>query len=317
MKYLVTGGAGFIGSHIVETLIENGHSVRVLDNFSSGFRSNLDSVHDSASLEIVEGDVRNMELVSRLVTGIDGIFHQAALVSVQQSLEQPALSFNINVSGAVVVLESARLARVKRVVLASSAAVYGNSATPPLPEGAQIEPLSPYALDKCSMEHYAAQYHRLYALETTVLRYFNVYGPRQSSASPYSGVISLFSDHIRRGKGITVFGDGEQSRDFVHVQDVARINVTAMMKRYAGFRTYNVGSGRETTINALIGMLSDIAGSHVPVSYTPARTGDVHRSCADIHLACTELGYQPLWDLMRGLRSLVPSVRSATVSQKC
>ncbi len=317
MRYLVTGGAGFIGSHIVEALIENGHSVRVLDNFSSGFRSNLDSVHGSASLEIVEGDVRDRGLVGRLATGADGIFHQAALVSVQQSLEQPALSFDTNVSGAVVVLESARLARVKRVVLASSAAVYGNSAMPPLSEDTQIDPLSPYALDKCSMEHYAAQYHRLYALETTVLRYFNVYGPRQSSASPYSGVISLFFDHICRGKGITVFGDGEQSRDFVHVQDVARVNVTAMAEHYAGFRAYNVGSGRETTINALIGMIGDIASRHVPVSYTPARTGDVRRSCADIRLASTELGYQPQWDLMRGLRSLVPSVRSATASQKC
>lgn len=316
MKYLVTGGAGFIGSHIVEALIETGHSVRVLDNFSSGFRSNLDSVHGSASLEIVEGDVRDAELVRRLATGMDGIFHQAALVSVQQSLEQPALSFDINVRGAVTVLESARLAGIKRVVLASSAAVYGNSAALPLSESIQTNPLSPYALDKCTMEHYAAQYHRLYGLETTMLRYFNVYGPRQSSVSPYSGVISLFFDRIRCGKGITVFGDGEQSRDFAHVLDVARINVAAMMERYTGFRAYNVGSGSETTINALIGMLNDIAGHHVPVSYVPARTGDIRRSCADIRLACTELGYQPQWDLMRGLQSLAPSVRLPAVLQK-
>lgn len=317
MKYLVTGGAGFIGSHIVEALIERGHSVRVLDNFSSGFRSNLDSVHDSASLEIVEGDVRDRELVSRLVTGVDGIFHEAALVSVQQSLEQPALSFDINVSGAVIVLEAARLARVRRVVLASSAAVYGDNAALPLPEGAPIDPLSPYALDKSSMERYAAQYHLLYGLETVVLRYFNVYGPRQSPASPYSGVISLFLDRICRGEAITVFGDGEQSRDFVHVQDVARINVAAMMGRYAGFRSYNVGSGRETTINVLIGMLSEIAGRRIPVSYTAARTGDIRRSCSDIRLVSAEMGYQPQWELLRGLQSLVSGVPLTAVSRKC
>lgn len=316
MKYLVTGGAGFIGSHLVEVLISNGHSVRVLDDFSSGYRSNLASVRGNALLEIVEGDVRDRTLVGRLVSETDGVFHQAALVSVPQSLEQPALSFDINVGGTVVVLEAARLARVKRVVLASSAAVYGNSATLPLSEGVQIDPLSPYALDKSSMEHYAAQYHRLYGLETTVLRYFNVYGPRQSPASPYSGVITLFLDCIRRGEGITVFGDGEQSRDFVHVQDVAQVNVAAMTGRYAGFRSYNVGSGRETTINSLIGMLGDVAGRHVPVSYTAARPGDIHRSCSDICLASVELGYQPQWDLMRGLQSLAPGMHTVTVSQK-
>ena len=316
MKYLVTGGAGFIGSHLVELLIKNGHLVRVLDDFSSGSRANLDSVRASPLLEVVEGDVRDAKLVGRLVIGTDGIFHQAALVSVQQSLEQPALSFDINVRGTVVVLESARLAGIKRVVLASSAAVYGDSAMLPLSEGTQTNPLSPYALDKCSMEHYAAQYHRLYGLETIVLRYFNVYGPRQSPASPYSSVISLFFDQISRGKGVTVYGDGEQSRDFAHALDVVQVNVTAMMGRYTAFRAYNVGSGRETTINELIGMLSDIAGRHVPVSYAPPRTGDIRRSCADIRLVCTEFGYQPQWDLMRGLQSLAPSVRSTAAFQK-
>ncbi len=311
MKYLVTGGAGFIGSHIVEILVKKGHSVRVLDNFSSGSRSNLDAVHGNSMLDIVEGDVRDAELVRRLATGIDGIFHQAALVSVPQSLEQPALSFDINVRGAVAVLESARLAGVRRVVLASSAAVYGNSTALPLSESIQTNPLSPYALDKCTMEHYADQYHRLYGLETTVLRYFNVYGPRQSPASSYSGVISLFLDRVGCGKGITVFGDGEQSRDFAHVLDVVQLNIAAMTEYNATHRIYNVGSGHETTINELIEILSEVAGHRPPVSYAPARTGDIRRSCADIRLARGELGYQPQWNLRRGLQSLVSSIRSS------
>ncbi len=310
MKYLVTGGAGFIGSHIVEALIGSGHSVRVLDDFSSGSRSNLDSVRGSASLEVVEGDVRDAELVGRQAVGMDGIFHQAALVSVQKSLEQPALSFDINVRGAIVVLEAARQAGVKRVVLASSAAVYGDGAKLPLSEDLPTNPVTPYALDKYSMERYAAQYYRLYGLETVVLRYFNIYGPRQSPASPYSGVISLFLDRIRRGEGMTVYGDGEQSRDFVYVLDVIQANVTAMSGRYAGFRIYNVGSGCETSINRLIAMLTEIVGCCVPISHAPSRTGDIRRSCADIHLANMEFGYQPQWDLACGLQSLVRNVGS-------
>jgi nucleoside-diphosphate-sugar epimerase len=305
MKYLVTGGAGFIGSHLVDILIKNGHLVRVLDDFSSGSRANLDSVCASPLLEVVEGDVRDAELVGRLVAGTDGIFHQAALVSVQQSLEQPALSFDINVRGTVVVLESARLAGIKRVVLASSAAVYGDGAKSPLSEDAPTNPLTPYALDKRSIEHYAALYHRLYGLETVALRYFNVYGPRQSPTSPYSGVISLFLDQVRRGEGMTVYGDGEQSRDFVHVLDVAQTNIRAMNGGNDGSRIYNVGTGNETSINRLIEVLTVVADRCVSVAHTLSRTGDIRRSCANINRARAELGYQPPWELARGLRSLV------------
>lgn len=305
MRYLVTGGAGFIGSHIVEALIADGHFVRVLDDFSTGFRSNLDSVRDSTSLEIVEGDVRNAEFVGGHALGMDGIFHQAALVSVQKSLEQPALSFDINVRGTLAVLEAARQADVKRVVLASSAAVYGDGEKSPLSEDFSTNPLTPYALDKYSMECYAAQYHRLYGLETVVLRYFNVYGPRQSPASSYSGVISLFLGLIRRGEGVTVYGDGEQSRDFVHVLDVVQANVSAMSRRDTGFSIYNVGSGRETSINQLIRALMEIAARCVPVAYASPRAGDIRRSCADIRRARTEMGYLPQWDLAHGLQSLV------------
>lgn len=316
MKYLITGGAGFIGSHLVEVLIKNGHAVRVLDDFSSGSRANLDSVCTSPLLEVVEGDIRDAELVGRLVTGTDGVFHQAALVSVQQSLEQPALSFDINVRGTVVVLEAARLAGIKRLVLASSAAVYGDSATPPLSEDSQTNPLSPYALDKCSMERYAAQYHRLYGLETIVLRYFNAYGPRQSPTSPYSGVISRFLEQIRRGERMTVYGDGAQTRDFVHVLDIVQANVQAMSEHDVGYGIYNVGSGQETSINRLIDILTEIAGRDVPVSRVSPRTGDIRRSCADISCVRARFGYRPQWDLMRGLQLLVPDARTAAALKK-
>lgn len=314
MRYLVTGGAGFIGSHIVEALIGHGHFVRVLDDFSSGSRANLESVRGNSLLEVAEGDVRDAKLVDRLAAGMDGIFHQAGLVSVQKSLELPALSFDINVGGTVVVLESARRTGIKRVVLASSAAVYGDSQQLPLSEDIPARPLTPYALDKDSMEHYAALYHRLYGLETVVLRYFNVYGLRQLPSSPYSGVITLFLDRIHRGEGITVYGDGEQSRDFVHVLDVVQANVRAMSGDNTGFRIYNVGTGYEIGINRLIEILTEITGRRAPVTRVPPRTGDILRSCADITRARAELGYQPQWELARGLRSLVRSEESCRVA---
>jgi len=305
MRYLVTGGAGFIGSHIVEALIDSGHSVRVLDDFSSGSPSNLGRVRNSASLDVVEGDVRDAALVDRLVAGMDGIFHQAGFVSVQKSIEQPALSFDINVGGALTVLESARKAGVKRVISASSAAVYGDNERIPLSESGHTNPLSPYAMDKCSIERYATLYHRLYGLETIVLRYFNVYGPRQLPSSPYSSVITVFLDCIRRNEGITVYGDGEQSRDFVHVLDVVQANTRAMHATYNGFGVFNVGSGRETRINKLTEMLMDITDRHVPVTHGSSRPGDIYRSCANITRANTELGYRPQWELRRGLQSLI------------
>lgn len=314
MRYLVTGGAGFIGSHIVEALIGHGHSVRVLDDFSSGSRANLEPVRGSSLLDVVEGDVRDAKLVDHLATGVDGIFHQAGLVSVQKSLECPALSFDVNVGGSVVVLESAWRAGVKRVVLASSAAVYGNGKHVPVSEHNPTCPLTPYALDKSTMEHYAAQYRRLYGLETIVLRYFNVYGSRQLPSSPYSGVITLFLDRIHRGEEITVYGDGEQTRDFVHVLDVVHANLRAMNAANNGFGIYNVGTGCETGINRLIGILTKIMDRRVPVTHKPPRTGDIRQSCADIARARAELDYQPQRDLPDGLRSLVRNDESCCIA---
>lgn len=303
-RYLVTGGAGFIGSHLVEGLIASGHKVRVLDNFSTGRRANLESVLASGKIEIVEGDVRETDVVREAVVGTDGVFHLAALVSVQKSIEQPQFSFGINVYGTVNVLEAARRARIPRVVLASSAAVYGD-ASAPIQEDIVTWPLSPYALDKLSAERYCDLYDRLYGLETLALRFFNVYGLRQDPASPYSGVISIFADRLRRRAGIAVFGDGEQTRDFVHVSDVVQANIAAMTAPYKSFAPCNVGTGRAVSINRLLETLSRLVGWQPPIEHRPARTGDIRHSCADISRARTLLGYEPQRDLDAGLRELV------------
>lgn len=302
---LVTGGAGFIGSHLVDALVESGCAVRVLDNFSTGKRDNIGSACRRGTVEVIEGDVRDAETVSRSVLGCAEVFHMAALVSVQQSLVDPRTSFEINVRGSVNVLEAARLAGVRRVVLASSAAVYGDVPVPAREDDTPTRPLTPYGLDKLTAEHYAGLYARLYGLEAMALRYFNVYGPRQDPASPYSGVISIFADRLKRGAGVTVYGDGEQTRDFVHVSDVVRANMAAMTSRSQGFAACNIASGQETSINRLVVLLRGEIASRSPVDRQPARPGDIRRSCADIARARDLLGYIPHCDFSIGIRDLI------------
>ena len=305
MKYLVTGGAGFIGSHTVEQLIREGHHIRVLDNFSSGIRENLVSVNGNPNIEIIEGDVRDAALVQRLATGMDGVLHLAALVSVQESVTNPELCLDINVRGTCNVLDAARRADVRRVILASSAGVYGDNAKLPLSEEAASQPLSSYAMSKYVGELYAELYHRLYGLETTALRYFNVYGPRQNPLSPYSGVISIFVHRTLAGKGIIIYGDGSQTRDFVHVEDVAAANLASLRGSYRGFRTYNVGSGQATSINQLAELLMTLGGVRVGIDRQPSRQGDIQHSCADFGRLRAELGCSPRHALERGLRDLI------------
>lgn len=305
-RYLVTGGAGFIGSHLVDALVGDGHVVRVLDNFSTGRRANLESALASRKIEIVEGDVREADVVREAVVGTDGVFHLAALVSVQKSIEQPQFSFDINVYGTVNVLEAARWARIPRVVLASSAAVYGDASVP-IQEDVVTWPLSPYALDKLSAEQYCALYGRLYGLETLALRFFNVYGLRQDPTSPYSGVISIIADKLRRRVGVTVFGDGEQTRDFVHVSDVVQANIAAMTIAHKGFVACNVATGRAVSINQLLKTLSSQAGWQPPIEHAPVRAGDVRHSRADISRAYSLFGYAPRYHLDVGLRELTSS----------
>ena len=308
MKLLVTGGAGFIGSHLTERLLQLGHEVRVLDNFSTGRRENLAFGRGHMGLEVCEGDLRDRTQVRRAVAGVDGIFHQAALVSVPRSIAEPSLSFEINAAGTLGLFEAARGAGVRRIVYASSAAVYGDGHTPPLREEMTPRPLSPYGLDKLYTEQLGALYASLHGLTPVALRYFNVFGPRQDPASPYSGVISIFVDRLRRGEPPTIYGDGEQTRDFVYVLDVVEANLASMWGHRDEFQAFNVGRGERLSLNGLIAILQDLMDVRLPVGYAPARLGDIRDSQADISAITASLGFKPQWDVKRGLASLVRSL---------
>ena len=305
MRFLVTGGAGFIGSHIVEELLRRKHQVRVLDDFSTGTRDNLSFAAQPHELDVLQGDIRDSETVARAVSGVDGIFHEAALVSVPASVERPRLSFDINAKGTLNVLEASREAGVRRVLVASSAAVYGDNPELPLEETLVPRPLSPYGLDKLYSEQLGRLYHSLYGLETIALRYFNVFGPRQDPRSQYSGVISIFAKQLISGQTPTVYGDGEQTRDFIFVGDVVEANLRAMFRDYHGFRVFNVACGRQTSLNQLLSELRQLTGrSQAPV-YAAARAGDIRHSLGDISLIQRELGYIPAFSLTEGLRLLL------------
>ena len=281
MRFLVTGGAGFIGSHIVEHLLKDGYQARVLDNFTTGKRENLAFAAGHRNLEIIEGDIRNADTVAAAMTGadgVDGVFHEAALVSVPKSVEDPGLSFDINARGTFNVFEAARKAGVRRVVYASSAAVYGNNEQLPLSESYTPIPLSPYGLDKLYTEHLGALYQSLYEQQMVALRYFNVFGPRQDPKSPYSGVISIFVDRLRAGTVPTIHGDGGQTRDFVYVGDIVQANLRAMLaESNAGFQVFNVGCGRQTTLNQLFDQLKELTRSNITPVHGESRVGDIRR----------------------------------------
>ena len=306
-EYLVTGGCGFIGSHICEDLVERGHTVRVLDNLASGYLRNLD--HLGSAVEIQQGDVRNPDDVRKAVAGVRGVFHEAALVSVFDSVQRPMDNHDINATGTLQVLLAARDAGVQRVVLASTAAAYGNDPELPKREDMRPQPESPYAVAKIAGEHYLRLFASLYALPTVVLRYFNVFGPRQDPKSPYSGVISRFCDDVTAGRTPTVFGDGGQTRDFVFVKDVVQANWLAMSDRTEGRgQIYNVASGRTASLLDLLATLGQLTGRPVAPAHQPARAGDIRHSAADIAKARRELGYEPQFDLTRGLDLLLKSL---------
>ena len=311
MRFLVTGGGGFIGSHLVERLLAEGHAVRVLDDFSTGRRRNLAFAARGAPLEVIEGDLRDPKSVTGAVAGMDGIFHEAAMVSVPRSVEQPELSCDVNAHGTARLLEAARTAGVRRVVYASSAAVYGEGAPGPVSEQAPVHPLSPYGLDKLYTEQLGALYQALHGLEAVPLRYFNVFGPRQDPSSPYSGVISIFASRLLAGEGVTIHGDGEQTRDFVYVADVVEANLRAMLGPYAGPRPFNVAGGGSTTLNALARMVAEIAGVTPRIAYAPARPGDIRHSRADISAIARALGYAPRWTVRAGLEALIRDLRES------
>jgi nucleoside-diphosphate-sugar epimerase len=299
-KALVTGGAGFVGSHLAEALVRQRCAVTVLDNLASGHLSNLDAV--SRQIDFVQGDIQDEALLDKLVAGCDAVFHEAAVVSVTRTVKEPVASAQVNDLGTIKVLDAARRNGVRRVVLASSSAVYGDSPQLPKTEALVPAPLSPYAVQKLTNEYYADLYFRLYGLETVCLRYFNVYGPRQDPASPYSGVISIFMTRACETQPPVIYGDGRQTRDFVFVQDVVRANLLAAAREAARGRVFNVGAGQAVEINALWRMIAGLARITVSAQYREPRPGDIVHSLAGIQSAREELGFQPTVSLDEGLR---------------
>jgi UDP-glucose 4-epimerase len=301
--YLVTGGAGFIGSHICEELVSQGHAVRAFDNLSSGYRRNIE--HLAQSVEFVEGDVRDPDALDRACRGVTHIFHEAALVSVFDSVEKPAEANDINITGTLNVLLAAKKNGAQRLVLASSAAVYGNDPVLPKTEAMKPLPESPYAVSKVTGEHYLRVFAQLHGLETASLRYFNVFGPRQDPRSFYSGVISRFTDDVKNNRTPTVFGDGLQSRDFVFVKDVVQANMLVMhSERAGGGEVFNIASGKTATLLDLLSVIGRLSKKTITPAHREARAGDIRHSAADISLAAAILGYKPEYSLQSGLTEL-------------
>lgn len=306
-RYLVTGGAGFIGSHLVRALLEQGGFVRVLDNFSTGKRENLLGV----DAEIVEGDLRDTDCLYRAVADIDIVFHEAAFVSVPQSMLDPLPCFEINQRGTEFLLEAARKAGVGRVVLASSAAVYGDSQDLPLMEETVLYPQSPYAVSKRVDELYAQLYTRSFGLDVVALRYFNVYGPRQRPDSMYAAAVPIFTRRLLDGKPVTIYGDGGQTRDLVYVGDVVRANIAASTHSAAPGQIINVCSGDEIRVIDLIETLMDLFPDAPAPEFAPARPGDIYRSIGSPARAAALLGFKVQTSLADGLKSAVDWMRAA------
>lgn len=298
-SYLVTGGAGFIGSYLVRFLLDKGESVRVVDNFSTGKRENLEEV--TSKIELVEGNLNDRAVAAAAVDGVEFVFHEAAIPSVPRSVENPMESHEANTSATLVLLQEAREAGVRRLVYASSSSVYGANPELPKVESMRTEPLSPYAVAKLAAEHYCLVFHNLYGLETVALRYFNVFGPRQDPNSPYSGVVSRFIDAIVSNTAPTIHGDGEQTRDFTYVDNVAHANFGACHEAAAAGGVYNIGCQTRISVNELWNTMAELTGSHLEPQREPARSGDVPHSLADITAARRDLGFDPRIEIREGL----------------
>jgi nucleoside-diphosphate-sugar epimerase len=307
--YLVTGGAGFIGSNIVELMLEEGKRVRVLDNFSTGRRENLEGLSDR--IELIEGDVRDLATVTRAMAGCACVVHQAALPSVVRSTEDPLASHQVNADGTLNVLLAARDAGSRRVVYASSSSVYGDSPTLPKREDMAPRPLSPYAVGKLAGEYYCTVFSRLYGLSCVSLRYFNVFGPRQDPCSQYAAVIPNFFGALCRGEQAVIDGDGDQSRDFTFVRNVAEANLLACEAELPGGEVMNVACGESTSINDLFRLVREILGISAAPRHGAPRPGDVRHSLADITKAREKLGFIPSVGLREGLR------RAAEYYRRC
>jgi UDP-glucose 4-epimerase len=305
---LVTGGAGFIGSNLVRALLERGEQVRVLDNFSTGSRANLAGL----DVEIVEGELRSYERVHNAVRGAEVVFHLGALGSVPRSVQDPLTSSAVNVEGTLNVLLAARDEGVRRVVFSSSTSVYGSSTTMPTREDASPDPISPYGVAKLAAERYCVAFSRVYeSFESVVLRYFNVFGPRQSPLSQYAAVIPLFLTAIAAGEPVTIHGDGEQSRDFTYVDNVVAATIAAAHAPGASGRAFNVAGGSPASVNRVAEAIGAILGKPVEKRFTPSRPGDIRDSWADLSAAREVLGYAPSVSLEEGLRRTAEAMLAA------
>jgi nucleoside-diphosphate-sugar epimerase len=306
-QYLVTGGAGFIGSHLTEELLKRGHRVRVADSLVTGKRANLDHL---PQVEFFEGDLADLAFAQRTAAGCEYVLHQAAIPSVPRSVQDPLTSNRANVDGTLNMLLAAREAGVRRLVFAASSSAYGDTPTLPKHEEMPTNPLSPYALQKVIGEQYLQMFTRLYGLETVSIRYFNVFGPRQDPSSPYSGVISVFATALLQNRSPTIFGDGEQTRDFTYVSNVVDGVLRACEAPKASGRIINVATGGRVSLNTLFQTMRRLIGATAEPTYAPARAGDVRDSQADIELARQILGYEPTVEFEEGLARTVDWYRA-------
>lgn len=307
MGYLVTGGAGFIGSHIVEHLVRRGERVRVLDDFSTGRRENLSGL----PVEVLEGDIRDSEIVRQAVDDMETVFHEAALCSVVQSVEQPVVTHDINARSTVTLLNACRNAGVRRMVFASSSAVYGNDEVLPKCEEMELAPISPYALTKWEGERYCRMFYELYGLETVCLRYFNVFGPRQDPGSEYAAVVPRFIEKALNGERPTIYGSGNQTRDFTYVGDVVRANLRAADSEAASGRVFNVASGQQRSLLEVVDSLGRVVDRPLTPMFTEPRPGDIEHSHASIERIVRTLDYAPRVEFEQGLYRTVEWFRSS------
>jgi len=316
MKYLVTGGAGFIGSHIAQTLLERGETVRILDNFNTGRRENVEALtrrFKPDQLEALEGDVRDAARVGEAVRGVGIIFHQAAFVSVPQSMQEPQECFDVNLTGTSQLFDAARRAGVRRAVVASSAAVYGDSEALPLVEETPLQPKSPYAVSKRVNEMYAELFTNSFHFEVVALRYFNVYGPRQRPDSMYAAAIPIFARRLLDGKPITVFGDGGQTRDLINIHDVARANLIASEHPHAAGQVFNICTGIETRLLDLLDVFYELFPNAPQTEFTAPRAGDIYRSVGSPQRAMDVMNFQAEVSLADGLYETVEWMRQQSL----
>jgi len=304
-KYLITGGAGFIGCNLARYILDKGHDVVVLDNFATGKRENLTEIAEK--IELIEGDIRDRDTVDRAVDGCAAIFHQAALGSVPRSMEDPVTSHDVNVNGTVTVLESARAAGIKRIVFAASSSAYGERVESPKHEAMAPMPISPYAANKVSCEAYMQAYAAGYGMEAVCLRYFNVFGPHQDPEGAYAAVIPAFVSRLLAGQAPVVFGDGEQSRDFCYIENVCNANwlaANAPADKCSG-KVMNIACNARTSLNEILALIKELLGSDIEAVYADERPGDVKHSLADVSLAAEAIGYEPQVFFEAGLRKSI------------